>query len=264
MLVLCGFAGLELLQQGQAGAARKGRPVRGGADRRRRRRRARRRRRCAPRRSARSRSSAPSTARCARARRSSSTSRPPIPSRRCCRRIPTRRPRCASWSPSSTCTSSWSRASSTRRRSSAARSTKRDAARVRKRLERNIAALAASGPLRPLHRRRRRSRQADCAAWASFGVISMATQAVYGEDLLVAGGIDWKPYVKRLGERPSAQKVVADRKADAQDRAPRQGLTRGRRRGSGRLERRRRLPAVGGGRRGGGGDLARSLPCGSG
>ncbi len=93
-----------------------------------------------------------------------------------------------------------------------------DAARIRKRLERNIAALAGlvrfdpyiAGPT---------FTQADCAAWASFGVISMATQTIYGEDLLAAGGIDWKPYVKRLGERPSVQKVVADRKAD-RDRAP--------------------------------------------
>ena len=60
--------------------------------------------------------------------------------------------------------------------------------------------------------------QADCAAWASFGLVSMATQAIYGEDLLTAGGVDWRPYSKRLAERPSVQRVVADRKA-AQDRA---------------------------------------------
>ena len=96
-----------------------------------------------------------------------------------------------------------------------------DAARIRKRLERNVAALARlvrfdpyiAGPT---------FTQADCAAWASFGVISMATVAIYGEDLLLAGGIDWKPYMKRLGERPSVQRVVADRKA-AQDRAPAKG-----------------------------------------
>ena len=97
----------------------------------------------------------------------------------------------------------------------------RDAARIRKRLERNVAALARlvrfdpfiAGPT---------FTQADCAAWASFGVVSMATQAIYADDLLVAGGIDWKPYAKRLGERPSVQKVVADRKAD-RDRAPAKG-----------------------------------------
>ena len=36
--------------------------------------------------------------------------------------------------------------------------------------------------------------------------------AVYGEDLLLAGGVDYKPYIKMLSERPSAQKVIADRK----------------------------------------------------
>ena len=41
----------------------------------------------------------------------------------------------------------------------------------------------------------------------------MATKAVYGEDLLLAHGVDYKPYLKFVGERPSAQKVVADRKA---------------------------------------------------
>ncbi|MGS0758475.1 glutathione S-transferase, partial [Roseateles sp. GG27B] len=38
--------------------------------------------------------------------------------------------------------------------------------------------------------------------------------AVLGEDLLAAGGIDWKPYAKLVGERPAAQKVAADRTAD--------------------------------------------------
>ena len=42
----------------------------------------------------------------------------------------------------------------------------------------------------------------------------MATQAIYGEDLLAAGAIDWKPYARLVGARPSAQKVAADRKAE--------------------------------------------------
>ena len=46
----------------------------------------------------------------------------------------------------------------------------------------------------------------------------MASQAVYGEDLLAAGGIDWKAYQRVIGERPSAQSVTADRKT-WQDRA---------------------------------------------
>ncbi|MGZ8260590.1 MAG: glutathione S-transferase family protein [Caldimonas sp.] len=92
------------------------------------------------------------------------------------------------------------------------------ASRVKKRLERNIAALERLVRFEP-YIAGATFTQADCAAWASFGVISMATQAIYGEDLLAAGGIDWKPYAKRLAERPSVQKVVADRKAAAQDRA---------------------------------------------
>ena len=56
--------------------------------------------------------------------------------------------------------------------------------------------------------------QADCAAWASLPLVSMATKVVYGEDLLAAGGVDWKPYAKLVGERPSARRVTADRKAD--------------------------------------------------
>ena len=56
--------------------------------------------------------------------------------------------------------------------------------------------------------------QADCAAWASLPLVGLATRIVYGEDLLLGAGIDWKAYVKLVGERPSAQKVAADRKAE--------------------------------------------------
>jgi glutathione S-transferase len=55
---------------------------------------------------------------------------------------------------------------------------------------------------------------ADCAAFVSLPLVAMASKIVLGEDLLAAGGIDWKPYVKLIGERPAAQKVAADRKAD--------------------------------------------------
>ena len=57
--------------------------------------------------------------------------------------------------------------------------------------------------------------QADCAAWASLGVVSMATKAVLGTDVVADAGIDWKAYSAKVGERPSAQRVVADRKAEA-------------------------------------------------
>ena len=59
---------------------------------------------------------------------------------------------------------------------------------------------------------------ADCAAFANLPLVGMATKASYGEDLLLAAGVDYKPYIKFIGERASAQKVTADRKA-AQPRA---------------------------------------------
>jgi len=55
---------------------------------------------------------------------------------------------------------------------------------------------------------------ADCAAWVSLPLVAMATKAIYGEDLLAAGGVDWKPYAQLIGERPHALRVSADRKAD--------------------------------------------------
>lgn len=55
---------------------------------------------------------------------------------------------------------------------------------------------------------------ADCVAFSNLPLIGMATRAVYGEDLLAAAGVDYKPYIKLIGERPSAQKIVEDRKAE--------------------------------------------------
>jgi glutathione S-transferase len=58
--------------------------------------------------------------------------------------------------------------------------------------------------------------QADCSAYVNLPLVAMASKAVLGEDLLAAAGIDWKGYVKLIGERPSAQRVAADRKADTE------------------------------------------------
>jgi glutathione S-transferase len=55
---------------------------------------------------------------------------------------------------------------------------------------------------------------ADCVAFSNLPLIGMATRAVYGQDLLLAAGVDYKPYIKLVGERPSAQKVAEDRKAE--------------------------------------------------
>jgi glutathione S-transferase len=55
---------------------------------------------------------------------------------------------------------------------------------------------------------------ADCAGWIHLPLLALATKAVLGEDMLAAAGVDWKPYARLVNERPSAQKVTADRKAD--------------------------------------------------
>ncbi|MFN5349625.1 MAG: glutathione S-transferase family protein [Polaromonas sp.] len=85
-------------------------------------------------------------------------------------------------------------------------------ARVRTQLEKNIAALKSLIKFAP-YAAGDTFTQADCAAFASLPLVGMATKAIYGEDLLLAGGVDYKGYIKMIGERPSAQKVLADRKA---------------------------------------------------
>ncbi len=84
--------------------------------------------------------------------------------------------------------------------------------RVRPKLEKNIAGFKRLVRFSP-YIAGADFTQADCAAFVSLPVIGMASKAIYGEDLLLAGGVDYKAYLKLIGERPSAQKVVADRKA---------------------------------------------------
>jgi glutathione S-transferase len=54
---------------------------------------------------------------------------------------------------------------------------------------------------------------ADAAAYASLPLVGMATQKIYGRDMLAEAGVDWKAYLKVMGERASVQRVNADRKA---------------------------------------------------
>ena len=54
---------------------------------------------------------------------------------------------------------------------------------------------------------------ADCSAWVTLPLVAMASKAVLGEDLLASADIAWKSYVKLIDERPTAQRIVADRKA---------------------------------------------------
>ena len=85
-------------------------------------------------------------------------------------------------------------------------------ARVKKQLEKNIAAFTHLVKFAP-YAAGDTFTQADCAAFVSLPMVGMATKIVYGEDLLLAGGVDYKPYIKLISERPSAQKVLTDRKA---------------------------------------------------
>jgi glutathione S-transferase len=54
---------------------------------------------------------------------------------------------------------------------------------------------------------------ADMAAFVSLPLVGMTTQIIYGRDFLLDAGVDWKGYLKVVGERPAAQRVTADRKA---------------------------------------------------
>lgn len=87
-----------------------------------------------------------------------------------------------------------------------------NAARIRKQLTDNIAAFKRLARFAP-YVAGGSFTQADCAAFSHLPLVAMASKTIYGEDLLQAGGIDHKGYVKFIAERPTAQKVVADRKA---------------------------------------------------
>lgn len=82
---------------------------------------------------------------------------------------------------------------------------------VRKRLVRHVAGSRRLAKFSP-YIAGDRFTQADCAAFVSLPLVGMASRIVLGEDLLAAGGIDWRSYVKLVGERASAQRVGADRK----------------------------------------------------
>jgi glutathione S-transferase len=87
-------------------------------------------------------------------------------------------------------------------------------ARVRKLLEKNLAGFKRLAKFSP-YVAGDTFTQADCAAFVHLPVIALASKSIYGEDLLGTAGIDWKSYTRMVGERQSAQKVTADRKADS-------------------------------------------------
>ncbi|HYD95513.1 MAG TPA: glutathione S-transferase [Noviherbaspirillum sp.] len=53
---------------------------------------------------------------------------------------------------------------------------------------------------------------ADCAALVHLPLVGIASKKIFGEDVLA--GLPVRDYTKMLGERPAAQKVNADRKAN--------------------------------------------------
>ncbi|GAA0742293.1 glutathione S-transferase [Ideonella azotifigens] len=86
-------------------------------------------------------------------------------------------------------------------------------ARLRKLLVRNIAAFQRLAKFAP-YVAGEQFTTADCAAFVSLPLVALSTKLVLGEDLLAAGGVNWKAYVQLVGQRPSAQRVTADRVAE--------------------------------------------------
>ena len=87
--------------------------------------------------------------------------------------------------------------------------------RVKKTLEKNLPAFKRLARFAP-YAAGSSFTVADASAFATLPTVANATRAIYGEDLIAAAGIDWKAYVKMLGERPSLQRVNADRKRDSE------------------------------------------------
>jgi len=83
--------------------------------------------------------------------------------------------------------------------------------KTRQQLEKNIAAFARLARFSPFIAGNEFT-LADCAAAVHLPLISAATKIIYGQDLLAA--LPVRDYLKRLGERPTVQKVNADRKAN--------------------------------------------------
>lgn len=87
--------------------------------------------------------------------------------------------------------------------------------RVKKTLERNLPAFKRLARFAP-YAAGSEFTMADASAFATLPTVANATKLIYGEDLVAAAGFDWKAYLKMLGERPSVQRVNADRKRDTE------------------------------------------------
>jgi glutathione S-transferase len=91
-------------------------------------------------------------------------------------------------------------------------------ARLQQLLTRNVAAFQRLAKLAPYLAGAEFS-IADCAAYVSLPLVAMSSKIVFGTDALQDAGIDWKSYIKLIEQRPSAQRVTADRKAEQEARA---------------------------------------------
>ncbi len=83
--------------------------------------------------------------------------------------------------------------------------------KIGKQLEKNIAAFAKLAKWSPFIAGDSFS-QADCAAIVHLPLISSATKIIYGRDFLAE--LPAKDYLQRMAERPTVQKVNAERKAN--------------------------------------------------
>ncbi|MFZ6765474.1 glutathione S-transferase [Undibacterium sp. Di26W] len=84
-------------------------------------------------------------------------------------------------------------------------------AKVEKKLTHTIPAFASLAKFDPFVGGKEFT-MADCVAVVHFPLISMATKIIYGRDFLA--DLPTRDYVKMMSERPSVQKVNADRKAN--------------------------------------------------
>jgi glutathione S-transferase len=85
-------------------------------------------------------------------------------------------------------------------------------ARVRKLLDKSLPALKKMSSFAP-YVTGSEFTMADCAAFCALPIAGLATKAVFGTDLVEAHGIDHRAHGKALAQRPSVQRVLADRKA---------------------------------------------------
>lgn len=85
--------------------------------------------------------------------------------------------------------------------------------KIRPQLEKNVAAFAKLARFSPFIAGDQFT-LADCAAAVHLPLVSSCSKIIYGQDLLAA--LPVKDYLKRVGERPTVQKVNADRKTNTE------------------------------------------------